>query len=279
MEVKLLDRVRGAIRARHYSRRTEEAYLSVDPPVHHVSRQTASVRFGEAEVSAFVSSLAGRGVSASTQNQALSAVLFLYEVILGRRLSWMEDIVRAKRPVRLPVVLSRAEVPAVLSRLHGTTWLMASLLYGGGLRLLECVELRVKDLNFDRGELVVRDDKGGKDRVTMMPAALRKTLGEHLAHVKAQHDADLSRACARGTAGRAQTEISERGARVGMAMGLSGHSLLRRRDDGRTAPTSSARVGAAAGREGGGECRRHHSSSHLSHAAPFICDAPARGRI
>jgi integrase len=134
MEVKLLDRVRAAIRARHYSRRTEEAYLS----------------------------------------------WFLYEVILGRRLSWMDAIVRAQRPVRLPVVLSRAEVAAVLSRLHGTMWLMASLLYGGGLRLLECVELRVKDLNFDRGELTVRDGKGGKDRVTILPtagadAALRRT--------------------------------------------------------------------------------------------------------
>jgi integrase len=106
-----------------------------------------------------------RGVSASTQNQALGAVLFLYEVILGRRLGWMDAIVRAQRPARLPVVLSRVEVAAVLSRLRGTMWLMASLLYGGGLRLLECAELRVKDLNVDRGELTIRDGKGGKDRV------------------------------------------------------------------------------------------------------------------
>jgi integron integrase len=131
-------------------------------------------------------------VSASTQNQALGAVLFLYEVILGRRLGWMDAIVRAQRPARLPVVLSRAEVAAVLSRLRGTPWLMASLLYGGGLRLLECAELRVKDVNFDRGELTIRDGKGGKDRVTMLPAAVRKPLSEHLTQVKALHDADLA---------------------------------------------------------------------------------------
>jgi integron integrase len=147
---------------------------------------------GEHEVQAFVSSLAARGVSASTQNQALSSVLFLYEVVLERRLPWMKEIVRAQRPVRLPVVLSREEVSSLLSRLHGPVWLMASLMYGAGLRLLECAELRVKDLNFDRGELTVRDGKGGKDRVTMLPAAIAGSLVEHLARVKAQHDADLA---------------------------------------------------------------------------------------
>jgi integron integrase len=147
---------------------------------------------GEAEVSSFVSSLADRGVSASTQNQALSAVLFLYEVILGRRIEWMDTVVRAQRPSRLPVVLSRLEVTALLSRLRGPTWLMASLMYGGGLRLLECAELRVKDLDFDRGEVLVRDGKGGKDRVTILAAAVRQPLFEHLLRVKAQHDADLA---------------------------------------------------------------------------------------
>ena len=192
MEPKLLDRVRQAIRLRHYSRRTENAYLSWIRRfiVFHGKRHPAEL--GEAEVSAFVTALAERGVSASTQNQALSAVLFLYEVVLGRRLAWMETIVRAQRPARLPVVLSRDEVAALLSRLHGTMWLMASLLYGGGLRLLECSELRVKDVDFDRGELLVRDGKGGKDRVTMLPAALRPGLAEHLGRVKVQHDADLA---------------------------------------------------------------------------------------
>ena len=149
MEVKLLDRVREAIRTRHYSPRTEEAYVSWIRRfiVFHGRRHPLDL--GAPEVSAFVSSLAARGVSASTQNQALSAVLFLYEAALGRRLPWMEAIVRAQRPLRLPVVLSRGEVSALLSRLHGPVWLMASLLYGGGLRLLECVELRVKDVQFE----------------------------------------------------------------------------------------------------------------------------------
>jgi len=147
---------------------------------------------GEREVTAFVSNLAARGVSASTQNQALSAILFLYSVVLGQQLAWMNEIVRAQRPARLPVVLSRDEVSSLLSRLHGPVWLMASLMYGAGLRLLECVELRVKDLNFDRGELTIRDGKGGKDRVTMLPASMKEPLADHLNRVKAQHDADMA---------------------------------------------------------------------------------------
>lgn len=154
---KLLDQVRAAIRLRHYSRRTEQVYVAWIRRfiVFHGKRHPREL--GKREVTAFVSSLAARKVSASTQNQALSAVLFLFEVVLARRLSWMDEIVRAKRPVRLPVVLSRHEVSALLSRLRGPVWLMASLLYGAGLRLAECVELRVKDLNFDRGELTIRD--------------------------------------------------------------------------------------------------------------------------
>ena len=131
-------------------------------------------------------------MSASTQNQALSAILFLYGAVLGQRLEWMNDIVRAQRPVRLPVVLSRQEVAALLSRLRGPVWLMASLMYGAGLRLMECAELRVKDVNVDRGELTVRDGKGGKDRVTMLPAAIRGSLVDHLTRVKAQHEADVA---------------------------------------------------------------------------------------
>jgi len=188
---RLLDRVREALRTRHYSRRTEEAYVLWIRRfiVFHGKRHPREL--GEADVSAYVSSLAMRGVSASTQNQALSAVLFLFEVVLGRKLPWMADIVRAQRPARLPVVLSREEVAAPLGRLRGTVWLMASLMYGAGLRLQECVELRVKDVCLDRTEVTVRDGKGGKDRVTVLPAALRAPLAAHLARVKAQHEADL----------------------------------------------------------------------------------------
>ena len=189
---RLMDLVRQAIRVRHYSPRTEEAYGAWIRRfiVFHGKRHPREL--GEREVTAFLTGLAERGVSASTQNQALSAVLFLFQVVLGQRLGWMNDIVRAQRPVRLPVVLSRDEVASLLSQLRGPAWLMASLMYGAGLRLLECAELRVKDLNFDRGELTVRDGKGGKDRVTMLPTALRGPLADHLARIKVQHKADVS---------------------------------------------------------------------------------------
>jgi len=190
-EPKLLDRVRYAIRARHYSPRTEEAY------VHWIRRYIVfngkrhPRELGDADVTAFLSSLAVGGVSASTQNQALSAVLFLHEVVMGARPAWARQLVRAQRPSRLPVVLSRGEVARLLGHLQGTIGLMASLMYGAGLRLMECVEVRVKDINLDRGDLTVRDGKGGKDRVTMLPVALKRSFAEHLARVKAQHDADL----------------------------------------------------------------------------------------
>jgi integron integrase len=189
---KLLETVRAAIRLRHYSRRTEEAYIGWIRRFIVTNGTRHPREMGEPEVTAFLSMLAARGVTASTQNQALSAILFLYEVILGRRLAWMDGLVRAQRPTRLPVVLSREEVARLLGHLRGPVWLMASLMYGGGLRLLECAELRVKDLHFDRGELTVRDGKGGRDRVTMLPAALTQPLMAHLSRVKAQHDTDLA---------------------------------------------------------------------------------------
>jgi len=188
---KLLDRVCQAIRVRHYSRRTEEAYVGWIRRFIGFHGMRHPRELGASDVTRFLSSLATRGVSASTQNQALSSVLFLYEVVLGERLGWMNDIVRARRPARVPVVLSRDEVSSLLSRLRGPVWLMASLMYGAGLRLLECVELRVKDVDFGRGELTIRDGKGGKDRVTMVPVALKEPLREHLARVKGQHRATL----------------------------------------------------------------------------------------
>jgi integron integrase len=191
-EPRLLDRVRAAVRMRHCSRRTEKVYVAWIRRfiVFHEKRHPREM--GAPEVTAFLSSLAARGVSASTQNQALSAILFLYGAVLGQQLEWMNDIVRAQRPVRLPVVLSREEVAALLSRLHGPVWLMASLMYGAGLRLMESAELRIKDVNVDRGELTIRDGKGGKDRVTMLPAAMKGRLVEHSTRVKAQHEADVT---------------------------------------------------------------------------------------
>lgn len=150
--------------------------------------------FGEAEVTQFLSCLATRGkASASTQNQALAALLFLYRHVLGRELDWLQDVVRAKRPVRLPVVLSREEVAALLRHLRGTPWLMASLMYGSGVRLLECARLRVKDVDLARKEITVCDGKGRKDRVTVIPARLVKPLMEQLARAREQHTMDLRR--------------------------------------------------------------------------------------
>jgi integron integrase len=189
---RLLDRVRAAIRARHYSRRTEAAYTHWIRrfALFHGKRHPADM--GEVEITAFLTHLAVRAkVSASTQNQALSALLFLYREVLHRDLEWLDGIVRAKRPTRLPVVLSRREVAVLLAELHGTTWLMASLLYGSGLRLLECCHLRVKDLDFDRGEITVRDGKGRKDRVTIFPERLHGPLAAHLERVRRLHENDL----------------------------------------------------------------------------------------
>ena len=136
--------------------------------IFHGKRHPANL--GEAEVTAFLSTLATRdGVSSSTQNQALSAIIFLYRVVLGKKLEWLDGIVRAKRAVRLPVVLTRDEVRAILGELRGTPWLMVSLMYGAGLRLLECARLRIKDVDFERLEITVRNGKGGKDRRTMLP--------------------------------------------------------------------------------------------------------------
>ena len=190
---RLLDVVRERIRARHYSRRTERAYVGWIRRfiVFHGKRHPREM--GEVEVTAFLSALATRGgVSASTQNQALSALVFLYGDVLGQQLDWLNGLVRARRPARLPVVLSREEVRALLDALSGTVWLMAALMYGAGLRLFECAELRVKDLAIEGREIRVRDGKGRKDRVTMLPARLVEPLSRHLEDVKRLHDADLA---------------------------------------------------------------------------------------
>ena len=140
---------------------------------------------------AFLTDLAvGRKVSASTQNQALAALLFLYKQVLGIELPWLDDVVRAKKPQRLPVVLTVAEMQRLLARLEGSHGLMARMLYGTGMRLMECVRLRVKDVNFERHEIIVRDGKGGKDRVTMLPASLADPLREHLKRVRVLFEQD-----------------------------------------------------------------------------------------
>lgn len=191
--VRLLDQVRGKIRLKHYSIRTEQAYVDwIKRFILHFGKRHPR-ELGAAEVEAFLTHLAVAGkVAASTQNQAKSALLFLYKEVLGVELPWLDNVERAKAPKRLPVVLTRTEVQALLTRLEGTHWLMASLLYGAGLRLMECLRLRVKDVDFARKEILVRDGKGFKDRVTMLPAALGAPLRTHLERVRELHRQDMA---------------------------------------------------------------------------------------
>jgi len=188
----VLRRVHEAVRTRHYSRRTEKAYLGWIRRFISWSGGHDPGQLGAAEVKEFLSMLAIRGrVSASTQNQAFSALLFLYRDVLGSKLQGMEDTQRAKRPERLPQVLAAGEVRAILRQLKGRMLTMASLMYGSGLRLLECARLRVKDIDFERGEITVRDGKGRKDRVTVLPARVASRLRAHIDKVRRVHDADL----------------------------------------------------------------------------------------
>jgi integron integrase len=147
----------------------------------------------ETEINAFLTHLAVKEkVSASTQNQALSALLFLYRHVIGHEVGDLGDVIRARKPKRLPVVMTREEVKAVLANLTGDKWLMASLMYGAGLRLMECLRLRVQDIDFARNEIHVRDGKGAKDRITMLPESLKAALKDHLKRVKAIHDRDVA---------------------------------------------------------------------------------------
>jgi integron integrase len=190
---KLLDRVREILRTRHYSRRTEKSYVGwirrfvVFHGMHHPAEM------GKDENERFLSSLAVRSkVSASTQNQALNALVFLYAQVLGRDIGWMDKLVRAKRPKHLPVVMTREEVRVVLDHLSGTNRLMAILLYGAGLRLMECARLRVKDVDLAASQITVRGGKGQKDRVTLLPYAAKAELARHLESAFRQNRADLS---------------------------------------------------------------------------------------
>jgi len=189
---RLLDQVRGKIRLKHYSLRTEQTYLDwIKRFILHFGKRHPR-ELGAPEVEVFLTHLAVAGkVAASTQNQAKSALLFLYREVLEIELPWLDNVERAKAPKRLPVVLTRAEVQSLLVRLEGTSWLVANLLYGAGLRITEGLRLRVKDVDFARCEILVRDGKGFKDRVTMLPSVLADPLQVHLRRVKALHQEDL----------------------------------------------------------------------------------------
>ena len=189
---RLGDRARAAIRLRHLSPRTEEAYVQWMRRYYEFHGRRDPAGLSGEHVTAFLNALVSRhNVSASTQNQALAAISFLYREVLGRELPWLDDLVRAKSPERLPVVLTRAEIRAVLTHMDGVPRLMAVLLYGSGLRLLECCRLRVKDVDFSRQQILVRRGKGDKDRMTMLPSGLKGPLFAHLERVSDRHQRDL----------------------------------------------------------------------------------------
>ncbi len=189
---RLLEEVRRRLRLKHYSLRTEQAYLGWIRRYILFNGKRHPRELGAAEVERFLSDLAVRNrVAAGTQNQALSALLFLYREVLGIDLPWMDNVVRAKRPQRLPTVLAREEVRVLLGAMDGRSWLLASLLYGTGMRLMECLRLRVKDVDFKRNEITVRDGKGGKDRRTMLPRSLVEPLQREIERARLLHRRDL----------------------------------------------------------------------------------------
>jgi integron integrase len=190
---KLIPQLREALRFRRYSLKTEKAYVQWVRRYIYFHGKRHPQEMGAAEITAFLNHLANdRRVAAATQNQALASLLFLYREVFEIELPWLDGLVRAKTPKRLPTVLTRSEVQAILSHLTGTRWLMLSLLYGAGLRLNECLSLRVKDVDFAGAKLIVREGKGNKDRVTLLPRSLRAPLSVHLERVKQLHDADLT---------------------------------------------------------------------------------------
>jgi len=190
---RLFDVFRDRMRAKHYSRRTEEAYLQWSRRYVRFHRGRHPRELDVVQVRDYLTHLARTGVAANTQNQALAAIKFLYTEVLELPFASPTDHLLAKRPHRLPVVLSRDEVAAVVRELRGTAKLMAMLLYGSGLRLMECCHLRVKDVDLDRCELTVRHGKGGRDRVTMLPESMVEPLRQHLDRLRARHELDVRR--------------------------------------------------------------------------------------
>lgn len=190
---RLLDEVRRVCRVRHLSLRTESAYVNWIKRFIFFHHKRHPREMGETEIREFISYLAVEdGIAASTQTVALSALLFLYRDVLKQELPYVSNIERAQKPKRVPVVFTRAETTRLFANLEGTHWLIAGLLYGSGLRLMECLRLRVKDIDFTYGQLTVRDGKGEQDRITMLPAKLKQPLRRHMERVKVLHEQDLA---------------------------------------------------------------------------------------
>lgn len=195
---KLLDQVRQAIRARHYSKRTERTYVDWIKRFIFFHGKRHPSEMAEPEINQFLTDLAvNKKVSASTQNQALSAILFFYQHVLQKPLEWINPAVRAKKPKHLPVVLTRGEVKSIIDAMEGAPKLIATLLYGAGLRLNECLQLRFKDIEFAKEQILIRDGKGQKDRITTLPTTVKEPLLAHLRNVYRLHQKDLREGCGR----------------------------------------------------------------------------------
>ncbi|MEJ2363031.1 MAG: integron integrase [Gammaproteobacteria bacterium] len=190
---RLLEQVRHSLRVKHYSLRTEQSYIYWIRYFIRFHKKRHPAEMGAPEVEAFLTHLAvNRKVSPSTQNQALSAILYLYKQVLKVELPWLQNVIRAKTKKYIPVVFTRDEVKRLLAQFDGTYWLLFSLIYGAGLRISECARLRVKDVDFHYKQLLIRDSKGNKDRVTVLPAPLIEPLRNHLARVNELHEQDLA---------------------------------------------------------------------------------------
>jgi integron integrase len=280
---RLLERVRIALRTRHYSQRSEKAYVAWIRRfiLFHGKRHPDSL--AEPEIGAFLSSLAHPGrMSASSQNQALAAILFLYGQVLGRELAWLGDLVHAKRPQRIPVVLTRDECRALLDKLAGPHRIVAGLLYGGGLRLLEALHLRIKDIDVGWHEIVVRDGKGRKDRRTVLPASLVPPLRAHLAVVRSQHLEDVAKGPHHGAvelpdALRRKYPSAPR--EWSWQWIFPRHPDLLRFRHGRDPPPSPARIRRPARRRHRSTRRGHRQARDAPHPPPLVCDPPAGRRL
>jgi len=231
---KLLDQLSQAMRSRHYSRSTETTYIHwVKRFVffHHVRHPKD---MAEPEINAFLTHLAVKEhVSASTQNQALCAIIFLYKYVINRKIGDIGEVIRARKPVRLPVVMTKDEVKAVLSNLTGDKWIIAYLMYGAGLRLMECLRLRIQDLDFNKSQIIVRSGKGDKDRITMFPESVKKALIVHLSKVKKIHESDVANGFGRVLLPDALvTQISECLQRMALAMGFPQETLWQNKKTG-----------------------------------------------
>ena len=297
---RLLDRVREAIRARHYSLRTEEAYVGWIRRYILFHNKRHPLEMAEPEINAFVTHLAVEGpVSASTQTQALSALMFLYRHVLGKSLPELETVIRAKRPGRLPSVLTRAEVRRILGRMNGTPRLVSTLLYGTGMRLLECLRLRVKDLEFGNNRIVVRDTKGGEDRVVPFPLVARAEMPSWLSRVKRIHERPRRRFRQRLPSRRHREESSPAPSANGAgstsspastaATTRAGKGVAPKAGNGpaagappadRATPNPSAAITCTRPSSSapfvGRPRRRHLAADQLPHLPPLLRDPPAR---